>query len=303
MQRRDRDQMIGVHRLCAGTGHGETGRSSAAASHASVSAILKCTAMAALLLASGSALAGGDGLVRSIAATLDLSDAQHAELAAAIREMRGSYGQVAAKAPADGDRQCLNEPGHGYFGELRQAIARILSAEQLARLRAEWEHDATRWFAAGLDLHPSQFEPVRVILSELFRDEFIWDWFARRHEVREALAGVLTSEQLERFDARFDGSGREARLDRLVASLTESLELHASQVAPVREIIGAELEARSRALWLTLRQARETGFDTAQWRERNRMEQARIRETTRQRLSTVLTPAQFERLDRILPGR
>ncbi len=118
---------------------------------------------------------------------------------------------------------------------------------------------------------------------------------AHGRSMREVYAEVLTTAQLEtlrdlrteRHEART--AQRDARFERLMAPL----ELHSSQVEPVREILSESHRAVRSRMWELAAEAEGQRVD----RSVVRAERERVLTETRERLSAVLTPAQLELYD------
>lgn len=107
-------------------------------------------------------------------------------------------------------------------------------------------------------------------------------------QMRQIHEGILTREQIEQLDAM-----REQGRERMLSRLSERLELHSSQVEPVREVLAAshaEMRAAMRAL------AQEEGDRRSMYRAA-RAERERIAGDTREQLAGILTPAQLELFD------
>lgn len=110
--------------------------------------------------------------------------------------------------------------------------------------------------------------------------------------MREGYAEVLTDDQLETLrEARAArGEWGKQRIDRMVERLTAELELHSSQVEPVRDILRESFgDVRQRMHELAEEAERDRAAMRGEWQ--------RMAEEARERLSAILTPAQLEQYD------
>ncbi|MCC5887549.1 MAG: hypothetical protein JJT88_14035 [Gammaproteobacteria bacterium] len=226
---------------------------------------------------------------------LDLTEEQRAALQQARREA------MAAKREARSSGMDRGEWRREHGESMREIYAGILTHEQMAKLDDLREQRRGRQrdrLSEALDLHSDQVEPVQTILSEARRGAAKdgAGWRERRDAVREQLSGILTPAQLERFDAMHSGR-REAGMDRRMARLSERLELHSSQVEPVREVLEqffTDMHEQMRSL-----RSEQDGeaVDRRALRQAMVAERERIQADTREQLSGILTPAQLEQFD------
>ena len=121
---------------------------------------------------------------------------------------------------------------------------------------------------------------------------------ALRSETDARLAEVLTPAQMEQLTAMREtrrerrSERRKQRAEERFDALAERLQLAASQVEPVREILAAS-RADGRAFFDALR---EENLERDEMRVRAREKMAVIRSETDAQLAGVLTPAQMEAL-------
>ena len=264
-----------------------------------------CAALAssALLFAvPGQAHPGGPAAGERMSRALDLTEAQQEALKQARREAMSTH----REARKDGaDRAELRRE---HAQRMREVYEGVLTREQLDKLDGMREERRSRQrdrLAETLDLHPDQVDPVQKILSEARRraaSQGDADGQERRAAVREQLSGILTPAQMERFDAMHSGR-REAGLDRMMARISERLELHSSQIAPVREVLDQSFsDMREHMRELRSEQSAADG-DRRAMHEAMGAERERIAATTREQLAGILTPAQLEQFDRMSSER
>ncbi len=191
----------------------------------------------------------------------------------------------------------LPSPGYGSV-----VMAEDLTPEQVAQMESWREKQRARrrdHLSEALDLHPNQVDPVQAILAEGRLGVGRTDgagWQERRAAVREQLSGILTPAQMDRFDAMHSGRG-EAGLDRMMAQLSERLELHSSQVDPVRQVLEQSFAAM-REQMRTLRSEQDGEVrDRRALRDAMVAERDRIAAATREQLAGILTPEQLEQFD------
>ena len=124
---------------------------------------------------------------------------------------------------------------------------------------------------------------------------------ALRSETDAQLAEVLTPAQMEQLTAMREtrrerrSERRKERAEERFDALAERLQLAASQVEPVREILAAS-RADGRAFFDALR---EENLERDEMRARAREKMAVIRSETDAQLAGVLTPAQMEALSEV----
>lgn len=261
-----------------------------------------CAALAssALLLAvPGQGHPGGAAAGERMGRALDLTEAQQEALKQARREAMAAH----REARIDGaDRTELRRE---HAQRMREVYEGVLTREQLDKLDGMREERRSRQrdrLADTLDLHPDQVDPVQTILSQARRGaarQGDADWQEHRAAVREQLNGLLTPAQMERFDAMHSGRRETAGLDRMMARLSERLELHSSQIEPVREVLDQSF-GDMRELMRALR-SQQSAADGGRrvMHEAMGAERERIAATTREQLAGILTPAQLEQFDRL----
>ncbi len=226
---------------------------------------------------------------------LDLTDEQRSALKQARREAMAAH-RAARKDGAD--RADLRRE---HAESMREIYTGILTQEQMAKLDGLREERRTHQrdrLSEVLDLHPDQVDAVQSILSKARQTagKDGVNWQERRDELRNQLGAILTPAQLERFDAMHSGR-REDGLDRMMARLSDRLELHSSQVEPVREVLEksfADMREQMRSL-----RSEQDGEALGRRALRKAMvaERDRIAAATREQLSGLLTPAQLEQFD------
>lgn len=235
---------------------------------------------------------GGDRMSEA----LGLTDEQQAALKQARREA------MAAHREARKDGAARAELRREHAQSMRAVYEGILTHEQLAKLDGLREERRARQrdrLTETLDLHSDQVDPVLAIMAEARKGTGRSDgasWQERRAAVREQLAAILTPAQMERFEAMHSGR-REAGLDRMMARLSERLDLHSSQVEPVREVLEqsfSDMREQMRAL-----RSEQDGEvrDRRALREAMVTERDRIAAATREQLEGILTPEQLEQFD------
>ena len=231
------------------------------------------------------------------------------EQRAAMIEARREYREAASAARETIDPAAAKELRREAASRMRSTVSEVLTAEQLTEIRAAGRAHGERAFdrlAEELELHASQREPVREALragrpeGNEGRRSGRWSSQGNAEAVREELAGILTPAQLARWDARHDRTARsEQRLDRYMARLTDALELHASQVGPVRDIVSDSMRLRGESWRSVMEEARAEGQARAEVREAMNARGQALRTETHERLAGVLTPeqlAQYEAL-------
>ena len=243
------------------------------------------------------------------ASTAELTPEQRA----AMIEARREYREAASAARETIDPAAAKELRREAGSRMRCAISEVLTEEQQAEIRAAGRAHGESAFdrlAEELELHASQREPVRAALragrpeGDEGRRSGRWLRKGNSEAVREELAGTLTPAQLARWDAQHDRTARsEQRLDRYMARLTDALDLHASQVGPVRDIVSDSMQQRGESWRSVMEEARAEGHERAEVREAMAARGQALRAETDERLAAVLTPEQFERYEALRSDR